>query len=70
MSPEERERSYEHYKQWQINKNRYKHECVAYVLIVGVVALFVLLGIDNKDQKKHMEKYSHAHNPVCRVVSI
>ena len=42
MSPEERERSYEHYKQWQINKNRYKHECVAYVLIVGVVALFVL----------------------------
>ena len=42
MSPEEREHSYEHYKQWQINKNRYKHECVAYVLIVGVVALFVL----------------------------
>ena len=42
MSPEERERSYEHYKQWQINKNRYKHECVAYVLIVGVIAIFVL----------------------------
>ena len=29
-------------KQWQINKNRYKHECVAYVLIVGVIAIFVL----------------------------
>ena len=42
MSPEERERSYEHYKQWQSNKIRYEHECVAFVLIVGVVALFVL----------------------------
>lgn len=42
MSPEERERSYEHYKQWQINKIRYKHECVVYVLLIGVVALFVL----------------------------
>ncbi|MCI6996828.1 MAG: hypothetical protein MR936_08565 [Eubacterium sp.] len=42
MSPEERERSYEHYKQWQINKIRYKHEGVAYVIMIGVIALFVL----------------------------
>lgn len=42
MPQEERERSYEHYKQWQINRNRYRYECVAYVLIVGAVALFLL----------------------------
>lgn len=29
----DRERSYEHYKQWQKNKIRYEHECVAYAFV-------------------------------------
>ena len=42
MTPEERERSYEHYKQWQINKVRYRNECVAYVLLIGFGLFFVI----------------------------
>lgn len=42
MTDKERERSYEYYKQRQLNKNRYSHECVAYVLIFGIVLFFVL----------------------------
>lgn len=38
MNIEEREHSYEHYKQWQINKHGYKYECFAYV----VVTLFAI----------------------------
>jgi hypothetical protein len=42
MTKEERERSYEHYKQWQENKVRYRAECVAYVLLFGIGLFFVL----------------------------
>lgn len=42
MTYKERERSYEHYKQWRINKARYEHECVAYVIIFGIGLLFVI----------------------------
>lgn len=41
MTDKERERSYEHYKQWQNNKTRYECECVAYVIIFGI-GLFVV----------------------------
>lgn len=42
MRDKERECSYEYYKQWQLNKIRYKHECVAYTLMFGVGLFFVL----------------------------
>lgn len=42
MTDKDRERSYEHYKQWQSNKVRYEHECVAYVIIFGMGLLFVI----------------------------
>lgn len=42
MTDKERERSYEHYRQWQINKSRYRSECVAYVLLFGVGLFFVI----------------------------
>ena len=33
-----------------------------------VVALFVLLGIDNKDQKKHMDKYVDSHKRKLEIL--
>lgn len=42
MTDKERENSYERYKQWQNNKNRYEHECVAYILLFGIGVLFVI----------------------------
>jgi len=42
MTDKERERSYEHYKQWQINKVRYEHECIGYTLIFGIGLFFVI----------------------------
>lgn len=42
MTDKERERSYEYYRQWQINKSRYRSECVAYVLLFGVGLFFVI----------------------------
>lgn len=42
MTERERERSYEHYKQWQINKIRYEHECVGYTIIFGIGLFFVI----------------------------
>jgi len=37
-------------------------------LIVCVVALFVLLRIDNKDQKKHMDKYVDSHKKKLEIL--
>lgn len=37
-------------------------------VIVCVVALFVLLGIDNKDQKKHMDKYVDSHKKKLEIL--
>lgn len=42
MTDKEREKSYEHYKQWQENKGRYKNECIAYVLMIGIGFYFIL----------------------------
>lgn len=42
MTDKERERSYEHYRQWQINKSRYRSECIAYVLLFGIGLFFVI----------------------------
>ncbi len=36
--------------------------------IFCVVALFVLLGIDNKDQKKHMDKYVDSHKKKLEIL--
>lgn len=36
MTDKEREQSYEQYKQWQMNKVRYRNESIAYVLIFGM----------------------------------
>lgn len=37
-------------------------------VILCVVALFVLLGIDNKDQKKHMDKYVDSHKKKLEIL--
>ncbi len=42
MTDREKERSYEHYKQWQLNKSRYRAECIAYVLLFGMGFFFVI----------------------------
>ena len=42
MIDEEMKRSYERYKQWQINKSHYRSECIAYVLMLGIGAFFVI----------------------------
>ena len=42
MTDEEMKRSYEHYKQWQINKVRYRNESIAYALMFGAGVLFVI----------------------------
>lgn len=42
MTNEEMKRSYEHYRQWQINKSHYRSECVAYVLMFGCGLFFVI----------------------------
>lgn len=42
MTDEEIKCSYEHYRQWQINKSHYRSECVAYVLMFGVGIFFVI----------------------------
>lgn len=42
MTDREKESSYEHYKQWQLNKTRYRAECVAYVLLFGLGFLFII----------------------------
>ena len=42
MTDEEMKRSYERYKQWQINKSHYRSECIAYVLMLGIGAFFVI----------------------------
>ena len=43
MTDEEVKRSYEHYKQWQNNKVRYRNESIAYVLMFGFGLFFVIL---------------------------
>ena len=45
MTNEEREKSYERYKQWQYNKIRYRKESIAYGFIFGVILLFVLANL-------------------------
>lgn len=35
-------RSYERYKQWQVNKSHYRSECIAYVLMLGIGAFFAI----------------------------
>ena len=42
MTDEEMKRSYERYKQWQVNKSHYRSECIAYVLMLGIGAFFVI----------------------------
>ena len=42
MTDEEMKRSYERYKQWQINKSHYRSECIAYVLMLGIGAFLVI----------------------------
>ena len=42
MIDEEMKRSYERYKQWQVNKSHYRSECIAYVLMLGIGAFFVI----------------------------
>lgn len=42
MTNEERESSYQRYKQWQVNKIRYRNESIAYALMFGVGLLFIL----------------------------
>ena len=42
MTDEEVKRSYEHYKQWQNNKVRYRNESIAYVLMFGLGLFFVI----------------------------
>ena len=42
MTDEEVKRSYEHYKQWQNNKVRYRNESIAYVLMFGFGIFFVI----------------------------
>ena len=37
-------------------------------VILCVVALFVLLRIDNKDQKKHMDKYVDSHKKKLEIL--
>lgn len=37
-------------------------------VVLCVVALFVLLGIDNKDQKKHMDKYVDSHKKKLEIL--
>lgn len=45
MNQRQRERSYEYYVQWQLNKNRYQHECIAYTIIFVGGILFVLFNL-------------------------
>lgn len=42
MTDEEMKRSYERYKQWQINKSHYRGKCIAYVMMLGIGAFFVI----------------------------
>lgn len=42
VTDEEMKRSYEHYRQWQINKSHYRSECIAYVLMLGFGLFFVI----------------------------
>ena len=42
MTDEEMKRSYERYKQWQVNKSHYRSECIAYVMMLGIGAFFVI----------------------------
>lgn len=42
MTDEEIKCSYEHYRQWQINKSHYRSECIAYVLMLGIGTFFVI----------------------------
>ena len=42
MNDEEMKRSYERYKQWQVNKSHYRSECIAYVMMLGIGAFFVI----------------------------
>lgn len=42
MIDEEMKRSYERYKQWQVNKSHYRSECITYVLMLGIGAFFVI----------------------------
>lgn len=37
-------------------------------VILCMAALFVLLGIDNKDQKKHMDKYVDSHKKKLEIL--
>jgi hypothetical protein len=37
-------------------------------VILCVAALFVLLGIDNRDQKKHMDKYMDSHKKKLEIL--
>jgi flagellar biogenesis protein FliO len=43
MTDKERARSYEYYKQWQVNRGRYRAECVAYTFMFGI-GLFLVLS--------------------------
>lgn len=42
MTDEEMKRSYEHYRQWQVNKVRYRNESIAYALMLGAGVLVVI----------------------------
>ena len=42
MNDEEMKRSYERYKQRQVNKSHYRSECIAYVMMLGIGAFFVI----------------------------
>lgn len=42
MNDEEMKRSYERYKQWQVNKSHYRSEYIAYVMMLGIGAFFVI----------------------------
>ena len=42
MTDEEMKRSYEHNRQWQINKSHYRSEGIAYVLMLGFGVFFVI----------------------------
>lgn len=41
MNDEEMKRSYERYKQWQVNKSHYRSECIAYVMMLGIGAFLL-----------------------------
>lgn len=37
-------------------------------IIICLIAMFVLLGIDNKDQKEHMDKYVNSHKKKLEIL--